>query len=243
MSLEQIADRVVETDVLVVGGGIAGCPAAAKAAEHGLKVTMAEKSKPERSGSAAQGIDGYMGPFPRGMSPQEFTDMHLGFGGFAFFGGVPYADPTQLYRIWANWEWTVEELEKLGVTMKWDDGKLLVFDVSAHGSGRGLRVHWMRVKPEMAEGMRKRGVNVLDRTMVIDLLTNNGKVVGATAIDTRTGEFIVIKAKATVLGTASFSRCLNPETPMPMAGRWLTGLARNWQIWNRVAGDTVFVTT
>jgi len=35
MSLEQVADKVIETDVLVIGGAIAGCAAAAKAAENG----------------------------------------------------------------------------------------------------------------------------------------------------------------------------------------------------------------
>ena len=51
--------------------------------------------------------------------------------------------------------------------------------------------------------------------MIIDLLTNNGTVVGATAINTRTGEFIVIKAKATVIATADCSRVYDHETPMP----------------------------
>ena len=45
MSLEKLADRVIETDVLVIGGGLSGCPAAAKATEHGLNVTLIEKSK------------------------------------------------------------------------------------------------------------------------------------------------------------------------------------------------------
>jgi succinate dehydrogenase/fumarate reductase flavoprotein subunit len=49
MSIEQVADKVIETDVLVIGGGIAGCPTAAKAADHGLKVTLIEKAKPERA--------------------------------------------------------------------------------------------------------------------------------------------------------------------------------------------------
>ncbi|MBW1768541.1 MAG: FAD-dependent oxidoreductase [Deltaproteobacteria bacterium] len=57
MSLEKIADNFIDTDVLIIGGGIAGCPAAAKAAENGLKVTLVEKAKTDRSGSAAQGID------------------------------------------------------------------------------------------------------------------------------------------------------------------------------------------
>ena len=50
--------------------------------------------------------------------------------------------------------------------------------------------------------------------MLVDLLTSKGAVVGATAIGTRTGEFIVIKAKAVVMATGLFARCYNPETPL-----------------------------
>jgi len=75
MSIEKIADRVIETDVLLMGGGIAGCPAAAKAAEHGLKVTLAEKAKTDRSGSGGGGSDHWPGAYPRGMTPQEFLEI------------------------------------------------------------------------------------------------------------------------------------------------------------------------
>ena len=215
MALEQIADKIVDTDVLVVGGGIAGCPAAAKAAEHGLHVTLAEKAKTDRSGSAAEGIDHFPGFFKRGLTTKEFAETCEKYGRAAFFGGWVFGDRTRLYRTYAAGEWGVEELEKLGVTMKWYDGEFRWMDASSHWQGPTLRVNWQNVKPEMATGVRKRGVNVLERTMILDLLTNNGTVVGATAINTRTGEFIVIRAKAIIMATASFSRCFNPETPMP----------------------------
>ena len=213
MTLEKIADKVVETDVLVIGGGIAGCPAAAKAKEHGLNVTLVEKAKIDRSGSAAQGIDHYGGAYPRGMTPQEWVANCQSYGPGAFYGGAPYSDPTRIYRQYANGLWAIEELEKLGVTMRWDDGELRPCD--CHHEGPFLRVHWQNVKPEMAAGVRKRGVNVLERTLAVNLLTNKGAVVGATAVNTRTGEFIVIKAKATVIATAACSRVYNPETPVP----------------------------
>ncbi len=216
MALEQIADKIVETDVLVVGGGIAGCPAAAKAAEHGLKVILAEKAKTDRSGSAAQGIDHFPGFFERGLTVREWYEALNSYGlEHAFHGGVPFSDPTRLYRIYANGQWSVEELEKMGVTMRWTDGDYRFMNAESHWKGPTMRVHWQNVKPQMARGVRKAGVNVLERTMVIDLLTNNGAVVGATAIDTRSGEFIVIKAKATVIATAACSRVYNPETPQP----------------------------
>ncbi|MBW1763737.1 MAG: FAD-binding protein [Deltaproteobacteria bacterium] len=44
MALEDIADKVIGTDVFIVGGGMAGCRSAAKAKEYGLDVTIAEKA-------------------------------------------------------------------------------------------------------------------------------------------------------------------------------------------------------
>jgi len=57
--------------------------------------------------------------------------------------------------------------------------------------------------PQLMEVMRRvvseRGVEVIDRFMVTDLLTSDGKVVGAVGFNTRTGEFKGFKAKATIL--------------------------------------------
>ncbi len=70
---EKIATKVINTDVLVIGGGIGGCLAAAKAKEYSLNVTLIKKSKTERSGCSGQGIDHYS-PFPSGeISQREFA--------------------------------------------------------------------------------------------------------------------------------------------------------------------------
>ncbi len=97
MSIEQVADKVIETDVLVIGGGIAGCPTAAKAADHGLKVTLIEKAKPERSGSAGQGIDHY-GVFPRdGVTKQELLRRWENFQSL-LNGEGRFGDPNLVYK-------------------------------------------------------------------------------------------------------------------------------------------------
>ncbi|MBW1913874.1 MAG: FAD-dependent oxidoreductase [Deltaproteobacteria bacterium] len=212
MSLEKIANKIIETDVVVVGGGIAGCPAAAKAAEHGLDVTLVEKAHTERSGSAAAGIDHYGGAFDKGMTVKEWHDILDSYSPRAFYGLLPWGDPTRIYRQYANGMWAIEELEKLGVTMRWTDGELRF--IQCHHEGKFIRVHWQNVKPEMAKGIRERGVNILERTMVVDFLTDNGRVVGVTAVNTRTGEFMAIKAKAVVVATAECARVFNPETPL-----------------------------
>ena len=207
MAAQKMADRVIETDVLVVGGGVGGCPAACKAAEHGLNVALLEKSKIERSGQAGQGLD-EIGPFPRdGVTALDIVKRSHG------------TDPNVRYKILSNALWALEELERLGVNMRYTDGEYGWMPWFDFGPGREispmveLKVHWQNVKPEMAAAVRKRGVKVFDRTIVADLLTNNGQVVGATAINIRTGEFMVFKAKAVVITTGDFSRHYEPTPP------------------------------
>ena len=50
-------EEMVETDVLCVGGGIAGLMAAIRASECGVKVTVVEKANTLRSGAGATGND------------------------------------------------------------------------------------------------------------------------------------------------------------------------------------------
>ncbi len=214
MALEHIADKVIETDVLVMGGGIAGCYAAAKAAEHGLSVTLAEKAKPDRSGSAAMGIDHYGEVQNDGITPLEFVKLSEE-RSHALNGDGRFTDLNIVYQYIDKSLWALEESEKLGITMRWDDGEYYFMPQAWFGGPRiNLRVHWQDIKPLLAKAVRERGINVLERTMVVDLLTNKGAVVGATAVNTRTGEFIIIKAKAVVIATGIFARCYEPETPL-----------------------------
>ncbi len=214
MALEKIADRVLSTDVMIIGGGIAGCYCAAKAAGHGLNVILVEKSKTDRSGNAAMGIDHYGEVENDGITPLQFVKLDEE-RSRDLNGDGRFTDPNIIYRYYAYSRWALEESEKMGITMRWDDGEYYFIPQPWHGGPQlNLRVHWQDIKPNLAKAVRNSGVNVLERTMVIDLLTNNGRVVGATVINTRTGEFIVIKAKATVLATAMFARCYEPEEPL-----------------------------
>ena len=60
-------------DIVVVGGGLAGCMAAIRAAELNDNVILVDKSNPERSGCAATGIDHIWGYFPEVQGPEGFT--------------------------------------------------------------------------------------------------------------------------------------------------------------------------
>ena len=217
MSLEKIADRIYECDVLVAGAGVGGAPLATRAVEQGLSVLCIEKSNAARCGNAAHGMDHY-GVFPHGVSVQELVTMwqnsrHRG----VVNGKGTFVNPNLDYVLTKNVFPATEHMESWGVPMAWtDDGKWYWTPHQIHQKGLrlGIRVHWERVKQITKKIMIKKGVTVLDRVMMIDLLKSNDKVVGMTALDTRTGEFIVIKAKATSIATGMFCRCYDPEGPL-----------------------------
>ena len=81
----------IETDVLIIGGGLAGCMAAIKAAEtEGIRVTLVEKSNTLRSGCAASGIDHTWAYIPEihekmGYSIDDMAEDHRQATAYGFF--------------------------------------------------------------------------------------------------------------------------------------------------------------
>ncbi|MEI9476421.1 MAG: FAD-binding protein [Deltaproteobacteria bacterium] len=73
-----------------------------------------------------------------------------------------------------------------------------------------MHFHGQRLKWGVARALQHSQVTVLERTMAVDLLIKDGKIAGATALNVRTGRFIVCKAKAVVLATGKLARIFNP---------------------------------
>ena len=72
----EIDKEVIETDVLVVGGGIAGLMAAINAADQGVRVVVAEKANTKRSGSGATGNDHFVCYIPAIHGPDMDAYRH-----------------------------------------------------------------------------------------------------------------------------------------------------------------------
>lgn len=201
--------ELISTDVLVVGGGYAGCMAAIKASEHGVRVTLAEKGNTKRSGAAGTGNDHFYFYHPEihakaGWTIQGMIKDQIRRG---------YKD-QELEEIVAKESYArVLDLERFGVKFRYnkiypwnyfvepgeyEEGKFRIipqfFSVpnTLNYDGRDL-------KRKLTAEALKRGVNILNRVMITKLLKSNGAVVGATGLNTRTGDFIILKAKATVL--------------------------------------------
>jgi succinate dehydrogenase/fumarate reductase flavoprotein subunit len=203
------------TDVLVVGGGIAGCHAAINAAKKGAKVIVLEKAATVHSGCSGAGVDHWGAAY---TNPCCTADLEKA------------ADSSEKRRPWANgmlsyitmresWD-ALLDCEEMGMNFRDEndefagsplrDEETKIMFAYNYNSRVNIRVNnGSLVKPVLYKELLRLGVTVLDRTMVTGLLTEDGKpgnrVIGATGVNTRTGEFYIINAKSTVLSAAQYS--------------------------------------
>jgi succinate dehydrogenase/fumarate reductase flavoprotein subunit len=120
-------------------------------------------------------------------------------------------------------------LEQIGVRIHEDDGTYwmsggrLSGAVATHynekekryeiaKSGDFMLYRGADLKTKLASAVYKRGVRVYERTILTSLITKNGSVVGATAVNTRNGKFYIFKSKFIIMATGSAGR-LNNNSP------------------------------
>ena len=199
----------VETDVLVIGAGAAGSMAAIKANDFTQNIIVLEKAV-HRSGGAL-GIGHYtseinpMCNVPGGPTSEEFVEGYL--SGSSGWSGIER--PLDKYIIAEEFTDIVRELESWGLEIyKREDGSWDSY-WHRHIGERMESGCWVKggtMKKALMNEVKRRGIEIVERTMAVDLLTNDGKVVGAVGLNTRTGELTAFHAKAVVLCTGSSSR-------------------------------------
>lgn len=198
----------IETDVLVIGGGLAGCMAAIKATEHGVSVAIAEKANTENSGSAGQGIDHYWAYIPPvhkelGWTFDDLMKDHVeGYASRLINKDLLYLVASQTYN-------RAMDLEKFGVNFRFKDSNLpgkfrVVFQY--HSVPSSFNFEGRDVKLKLTREAKKRGVQIYNRVMMTDLVSTDGEVSGALGIGVRDGKLYFFRAKAVVLSTGRVNR-------------------------------------
>jgi succinate dehydrogenase/fumarate reductase flavoprotein subunit len=209
-------EQTIDTDVLVLGGGIAGCWAAISAARKGVRVALVEKGATIRSGQGGPGCDHWCDTPANPLSkvdPDEWAQRLVdNQGGYACGIG-------RQIQCRENYD-TLLELEKMGGKIRdaenqyagaegRDEKTRLMFSPRMnpnHQTNVVLRVWGTTFKPVLKRECQRLGVKIYDRVMATSLLNERGiqgaRVIGATGVNTRTGEFMVFTSKATVLCTA-----------------------------------------
>ena len=207
--LEYDREEIITADVLVLGGGVAGCMAAISAARRGQKVVLVEKGATKMSGAGGSGSDHWESAATNpcsGVSPEELTQAMLDDNGGYNNGISHYIECREGYD-------RLLDIERMGGKIRdtedefkgaaFRDEKTKFLFAYDYRSRITFRVWGTTFKPAMYRELKKLGVKIVDRVMATSLLTENGrngaKCVGATGIHTRTGKFFIFRSKATIM--------------------------------------------
>jgi succinate dehydrogenase/fumarate reductase flavoprotein subunit len=209
-------EQTIETDVLIIGGGIAGCWAAISAARKGLKVAIIEKSATIRSGSGGPGCDHWCDTASNPLSKVDPDEWARKVTENGYSNGI-----GRQIQMRENYD-TLLEMEQMGGKIRDTEGefkdeqgydpatKFLISPRSSpfHDTNVVIRVWGTTFKPVLRKECLRLGVKIFDRTMATSLLNEGGiqgsRVIGATAVNGRTGEFLVFNSKATIISTAGY---------------------------------------
>lgn len=204
--------KQLETDVLCIGGGVGALSAAISAAEQGVRVLVADKSNPRRSGSGATGCDHFGCYLPEVHGP----DINVAVKEILGSQTGTCHDPRLTRRFLEESGAMVARWEDWGIPMRpkgyWEfkghafPGRPKVF---LHYDGR-------QQKPVLARQARKSGVQFLTHAPVLELLRNDDGICGALALDVSGPEpsFIRITAPTVILATGAATR-LYSNIPSP----------------------------
>ncbi len=206
------SDRaVIATDVLVIGGGIAGLMAAIKAAQEGVRVLVAEKANTNRSGSGATGNDHFCCYIPEihGDDMAPIMREHKN----SLVGG--YSDDSLASQFLEQSFDRVKDWDRWGISMR-PTGK---WEFTGHAFPDRPRI-WLKYAGENQKGAltlqaKKKRVRIINKLPVTDVITHGGEVVGAIGLSVQAKDPVLrfIRAKSVVLATGSASRLYPSASP------------------------------
>ncbi|HEY5623101.1 MAG TPA: FAD-binding protein, partial [Gammaproteobacteria bacterium] len=196
--------KTLDTDVFVIGGGVAGCMAAIPALEAGLDVVVAEKGKVlDHCGSVGCGVDHYLTIMESGpeWDTPEFLLKHVpeltdGIVDMAVTSRVIHEMPRVLHKI-----------ESFGVDFK-DPRFNDYYRLRSFGLPGTYHINFdgTEFKKHIGQRVRKLKGTVLTRTMAVQLLVRDNRVYGALAFNFRTGEWVTVRARAVVMAAGEVNR-------------------------------------
>ena len=193
----------LKTDILIIGGGTAGCYAAVTVAEHSdAKVLICEKAHIKRSGCLAAGVNALNAYITEGRVPQDYVD-------YAKKDADGIVREDLLLTMSEKLNEVVDRLEKLGlVILKDENGKYVT------RGNRNLKINGENIKPILAEAaLQKENVSVLNRVNIIDYAVEGNRIKGAYGIGIENDTFYIIEAKAVIIATGGAAGLYKPNNP------------------------------
>lgn len=193
----------ISTDVLIIGGGTAGCYAALTISENSdKKVLICEKAHIKRSGCLAAGVNALNAYIVEGRKPQDYVD-------YAKKDADGIVREDLLLTMSERLNEVTKRLEKLGlVILKDENGKYVT------RGNRNLKINGENIKPILADAVEKaKNVTVLNRVNIFDYSVKDNKINGAFGFGIESGIFYTIEAKAVIIATGGAAGLYKPNNP------------------------------
>lgn len=185
----------LDTDILIIGGGAAGCFAAVELYKRSpnCRVVIMEKAHIERSGCLAMGLNAINAYITPGQTPESYVSYVE-----KQFEKVIRKD--LVHSIAQGLNEVVRDVEAMGLSIeKNDDGTYKM------RGKRSIHIRGERLKPILADAVHKTSARVLNRVVATNFIYNGKRVCGAFGFGIRDGGFYVIRAKAVIIATGGAS--------------------------------------
>ncbi|MEE8350459.1 MAG: FAD-binding protein, partial [Acidobacteriota bacterium] len=196
----------LNTDVLVIGAGGAGMYAALAAAREETSVLLIDKSRVGRGGATV------MAQMTVGVAigHQEPDDWRIHFADTVKSGhGICNEALTRLLCM--EGPARIMEMDSWKVGWAQDDGKLRQVTAPGHSRKRCVYVDFLNTGPAVAATLRKqvkreKRIRPISNLVIIDILVEEGRAVGAVGMDVVTAETVTLRSRAVILTTGGLSK-------------------------------------
>lgn len=200
---QKLERKKITTDVLIIGGGTAGCYAALTISrKSNLSVWIAEKANIKRSGCLAAGVNAINAYIVKGRKPQDYVD-------YATKDAAGIVREDLLLSAAEHFNETTADMEQLGLVILKDENG----DYVARGN-RNIKINGENFKPILAKAVAEaKNVTVQNQINITDLLVNENKVYGAVGFSVKENVCYEIYAKAVLVATGGAAGLYKPNNP------------------------------
>lgn len=191
------------TDVLIIGGGTAGCYAALTIREKSdALIIIAEKANIKRSGCLAAGVNAINAYIVEGRKPEDYVD-------YAKKDADDIVREDLLLTMSERLNEVTAKMEKLGLVILKDENGRYV----ARGN-RNIKINGENIKPILADAINSlENVTVINRLNITDYIVKDNTILGAVGFNIDTGEAYEIRAKKVLCATGGAAGLYKPNNP------------------------------